>query len=183
MPWLWPLVDGVGAFDKVLRRAMLEVLRAVPGANRCLPFVRLFHALSLCGMILKAQPILFLGGRAGRPFDAGPVLPWRAGRAEVQACLEPNELLLAPSASFLIACLRLVALCLHPPEPWQGAGLERFWNLHTCGWRGSCVCRIVCLPPPRASARRAPVCRSSAQLSRCEPARAPRSSSHLAWRT
>ena len=32
-------VDGVGAFDNVSRRAMLEALRAVPGANRCLPFV------------------------------------------------------------------------------------------------------------------------------------------------
>ena len=37
-------VDGVGAFDNVSRRAMLDALRAVTGANRCLPFVRLFYA-------------------------------------------------------------------------------------------------------------------------------------------
>ena len=33
-------VDGVGAFDTVSRRAMHDALRS--GANRCLPFVRLF---------------------------------------------------------------------------------------------------------------------------------------------
>ena len=33
-------VDGVGAFDTVSRKA----IQAVPGASRCLPFVRQFYA-------------------------------------------------------------------------------------------------------------------------------------------
>ena len=36
-------IDGVSAFDMVSRRAMLAVLRRVPGGDQILPFVRLFY--------------------------------------------------------------------------------------------------------------------------------------------
>ena len=37
-------IDGVGAFDTISRQAMLQGLAAVPEANRCIPFVRMFYA-------------------------------------------------------------------------------------------------------------------------------------------
>ena len=37
-------VDGVGAFDTMSRQAMLQGLLRVPGANQCLPFVRMFYS-------------------------------------------------------------------------------------------------------------------------------------------
>ena len=36
-------VDGIGAYDTISRNCMLQGLQAVPEANRCLPFVRLFY--------------------------------------------------------------------------------------------------------------------------------------------
>ena len=36
-------VDGIGAFDLVSRRAMLEGLHAIPGGAEALPFVRMFY--------------------------------------------------------------------------------------------------------------------------------------------
>ena len=37
-------LDGIGAFDHVSRRAMLERLDELPGARALLPFVRMFYA-------------------------------------------------------------------------------------------------------------------------------------------
>ena len=36
-------IDGVGAYDSISRKAMLEALTRVPGGLKVLPFVRLFH--------------------------------------------------------------------------------------------------------------------------------------------
>ena len=159
-------------------------------------------------MTLKAQQSLRPRGKGGRQFDAGPLLPRRAERAcGSPSLLEPKELLLAylddvyflaqpaAPASFLIGCLRLCGLCLHPPEPWQDAGLERFWpgaSWRISCWRRSCVCRIACLqgglrpagPPCARCARRLfPVCRSSARRPRMLFARLPtlEEASWLLW--
>ena len=37
-------VDGIGAFDTMSRQSMLQGLLGVPGANECLPFVRMFYS-------------------------------------------------------------------------------------------------------------------------------------------
>ena len=37
------LIDGVGAYDSVSRKAMLEALVSMPGGSAVLPFVRLFY--------------------------------------------------------------------------------------------------------------------------------------------
>ena len=37
-------VDGIGAFDTMSRQCMLQGLLGVPGANECLPFVRMFYS-------------------------------------------------------------------------------------------------------------------------------------------
>ena len=37
-------VDGIGAYDNISRNSMLQGLREVPEANRCLPFVNMFYA-------------------------------------------------------------------------------------------------------------------------------------------
>ena len=36
-------VDGIGAYDHMSKSSMLSALAEVPEANRCLPFVQLFH--------------------------------------------------------------------------------------------------------------------------------------------
>ena len=36
-------IDGVGAYDSISRKAMLEALMAMPGGSAALPFVRLFY--------------------------------------------------------------------------------------------------------------------------------------------
>ena len=36
-------IDGVGAYDNICRNSMLQGLRDVPEANRCLPFVKMFY--------------------------------------------------------------------------------------------------------------------------------------------
>ena len=37
-------VDGMGGFDTTSRQSMLQGLLGVPGANECLPFVRMFYS-------------------------------------------------------------------------------------------------------------------------------------------
>ena len=94
-------VDGVGAFDTISRNAMLTGLHSVPGANACLPFVRLFYSCPSEFVwhdesgdphtILQAE-----GGEQGDPLmPALYALGQRPALAEVQHALQPGERLLA----------------------------------------------------------------------------------------
>ena len=73
----------------------MQGLIGVPGAQQCLPFVRMFY-----GMVgTVATPISFprqRGGGARRPVDASVVFPASTGAPQaIQSQLKPNELLLA----------------------------------------------------------------------------------------
>ena len=83
-------LDGVGAFDIVSRQAMLEALQAVPGANRCLPFVRQFYA----SPTTRRHPSR--GRRTRRPAHArltlsGPEPRWRRFRPVVATRAHPFQ--------------------------------------------------------------------------------------------
>ena len=71
-------VDGIGAYDTISRTSMMQGLIGVPGAQQCLPFVRMFY-----GMVgTVATPISFprqRGGGARRPVDASVVFPASTG--------------------------------------------------------------------------------------------------------
>ena len=63
-------VDGLGAFDLVSRKAMLQGLMAVEGGPKLLPFLRTFYG----------QPSVFLvGGRSWRCPSDPPRRRWRTG--------------------------------------------------------------------------------------------------------
>ena len=94
-------VDGVGAYDNISRNSMLQGLRDVPAANRCLPFVRMFYgapshyiwhsATGEAHIISQAQ-----GGEQGDPLmPALFSLGQRAALRTMQQHLLPNEALLA----------------------------------------------------------------------------------------
>ena len=94
-------VDGIGAYDNISRNSMLQGLREVPEANRCLPFVNMFYAgpsqyiwHSATGeahMISQAE-----GGEQGDPLmPALFSLGQRSALRTIQDQLLPNESLLA----------------------------------------------------------------------------------------
>ena len=88
-------VDGVGAFDTISRTAMLRGLQPVPGANVCLPFVRLFYTtrsefvwhdafVGVAHAVFQAE-----GGEQGDPLmPALHALGQRPALAEVQESLQ-----------------------------------------------------------------------------------------------
>ena len=85
-------VDGVGAFDTISRTAMLRGLQSVPGANFCLPFVRLFYT-TRSEFVWHDADAMWLSRRkvALYALGRGPVF------AEVQGSLRLGE----PLPSFL----------------------------------------------------------------------------------
>ena len=94
-------VDGVGAFDTMSRQAMLQGLLRVPGANQCLPFVRMFYsepseyvwhdADGTAHIIQQAE-----GGEQGDPLMPALYSLGQHGALEaVHAQMQPNELLVA----------------------------------------------------------------------------------------
>ena len=94
-------VDGVGAYDNISRNSMLQGLRDVPEANRCLPFVKMFYgapsqyiwhsATGEAHIISQAE-----GGEQGDPLmPALFSLGQRAALRTMQQHLLPNESLLA----------------------------------------------------------------------------------------
>ena len=94
-------VDGVGAYDNISRNSMLQGLRDVPEANRCLPFVEMFYgapsqyiwhsATGEAHIISQAE-----GGEQGDPLmPALFSLGQRAALRTMQQHLLPNESLLA----------------------------------------------------------------------------------------
>ena len=94
-------VDGVGAYDNISRYSMLQGLRDVPEANRCLPFVKMFYgapshyiwhsATGEAHIISQAE-----GGEQGDPLmPALFSLGQRSALHTIQQHLLPNESLLA----------------------------------------------------------------------------------------
>ena len=94
-------VDGVGAYDNISRNSMLQGLRDVPEANRCLPFVKMFYgapshyiwhsATGEAHIISQAE-----GGEQGDPLmPALFSLGQRSALQTIQQHLLPNESLLA----------------------------------------------------------------------------------------
>jgi len=94
-------VDGIRAYDNISRHSMLQGLREVPEANRCLPFVNMFYAgpsqyiwHSATGeahIISQAE-----GGEQGDPLmPALFSLGQRSALRTIQDQLLPNESLLA----------------------------------------------------------------------------------------
>ena len=94
-------VDGVGAYDNISRNSMLQGVRDVPEANRCLPFVKMFYgapshyiwhsATGEAHIISQAE-----GGEQGDPLmPALFSLGQRSALHTIQQHLLPNESLLA----------------------------------------------------------------------------------------
>ena len=94
-------VDGVGAFDTMSRQAMLQGLLRVPGANQCLPVVRMFYsepseyvwhdADGTAHIIQQAE-----GGEQGDPLMPAPHSLGQRGALEAaRAQTQPGELLVA----------------------------------------------------------------------------------------
>ena len=90
-------VDGIGAYDTISRNSMLRGLHAVPEANQCLPFVRLFYtdasqyvwhdATGEAHTITQAE-----GGEQGDPLmPALFALGQRSALQAVQEQLRPGE--------------------------------------------------------------------------------------------
>ena len=110
-------VDGVGAYDNISRNSMLQGLRDVPEANRCLPFVRMFYgapshyiwhsATGEAHIISQTE-----GGEQGDPLmPALFSLGQRAALRTMQQHLLPNEALLAFLDDVYVRC--------HPTESAQ----------------------------------------------------------------
>ena len=68
-------IDGVGAYDTISRHSMLAALAAVPGANRCSPFVNMFysHPSNYVWHDQHSQPHLITQAEGGEQGD--PLMP------------------------------------------------------------------------------------------------------------
>ena len=94
-------IDGIGAYDTISRTSMLEGLRRVPDANRCLPFVRQFYAQPSTYVWQdsngRPHPITQAeGGEQGDPLMPALFSLGQRGALEaVQANLEEGETLFA----------------------------------------------------------------------------------------
>ena len=137
-------VDGVGAFDTMSRQAMLQGLRRVPGANQCLPFVRMFYsepseyvwhdADGTAHIIQQAE-----GGEQGDPLMPALYSLGQHGALEaLHAQMHPDELLVAFLDDVItIARPDRVGLAHQHPadELWAHcrmrlkSGKKRIWNL------------------------------------------------------
>ena len=60
-------IDGVGAYDSISRKAMLEALMEIPGGSQALPHVRLFYGQpnlpGICGKMNLATSTTFIKER------------------------------------------------------------------------------------------------------------------------
>ena len=79
-------VDGVGAFDLISRKAMMEGLLDMPNGDKLLPFVRLFYGspstflwedeMGTVNFVPQGE-----GGGTRRPVNAPPLLSWTTSRS------------------------------------------------------------------------------------------------------
>ena len=104
-------VDGIGAFDHVLRAAMLSKLKQVPGLHNLLPFVRKAHSSPSSYAWEDAERQRHSIGQHEGGEQGDPLMPLLFSLAihdvleEVQAELEDGELLFAFLDDVYVVCL------------------------------------------------------------------------------
>ena len=126
-------MDGIGAYDSISRRAMLEGLMQVDGGSATLPFVRMFYGApsEFCGKMIPDKSTRYLRAKVGCK-HSGNTEHWRR---QPEHCVQVSSC--SPSLIISISSRHPTALEPFTPPSKKHCGhmraLPSTWVRRRCG--------------------------------------------------